>query len=242
MAGDMESLSSSECAVSRHEVPLIAITPDCDVNADAPTEATYLVRMNYASALADAGALPVILPYLPERIDEVVARFDGFVISGSTPGISEMPGRTDFELALIEAASAAGKPVLGICNGMQMIGIALGARLIDQLPSPRSGEIDHLPRAVPLAMAHVIELDPASRIGQLAQAGSAEVNSLHRQAIEPYGRFRVVATAPDGVVEAIEGFGDGYVLGTQWHPEYRLTELDRALLADFVAAAMQSGA
>lgn len=239
----MENRSSSERSVSRHGLaPLIAITPDCNVNTDMPTEATYLVRMNYASALADAGALPVVLPYLPERIDEVVSRFDGFVISGSTPGISEVSGRTDFELALIEAASSAGKPVLGICNGMQMIGLALGAQLIERLADPEPGGIDHLPRPAPLAMAHSIELAPDSRIGRLAQARCVEVNSLHRQAIEAGGRFTVAATAPDGVVEAIEGLGDGYVVGTQWHPEYRLTELDRALLADFIAAATRPGA
>jgi len=224
-------------ALSVSVSPVIAITPDCSFDEDAPTESTYVLRMNYASALAEAGALPVMLPYLPDRLDEVVTRFDGFLISGSTPGISEMPGRTGFELALIDAASAAGKPVLGICNGMQMIGLALGSRLIDRLVPSGLGDTDHLPQATPVAVAHSVELRPDSRIGQLSQATSIQVNSLHRQAVEPKGRFRVAATAPDGVVEAIEGYGPGYVLGTQWHPEYRLSELDRSLLADFVAAA-----
>lgn len=226
---------------ARSASPTIAITPDCQIDPAAPTESTYVVRMNYAAALAEAGALPVVLPYLGDRLDEVVARFDGFLISGSTPGISEMPGRTAFERALIEAALAAGKPVLGICNGMQMIGLALGAHLIDRLVPPAKVGPDHLPQPVPLALAHPIDLSPGSRIGELAGSASTWVNSLHRQAIGPDGRFRVAARAADGVVEAIEGHGPGYMLGTQWHPEYRLTELDRALLADFVAAARGAG-
>lgn len=217
--------------------PIIGITPNCQADHESPTESTYFVRMNYADALAEAGALPVLLPYLPDRVGEMVERFDGFLISGTTPGVSEMPGRTTFERSLINAALVAGKPVLGICNGMQMVGLALGARLIERLPSPRSGGPDHLPQLVPTATAHAIALAPDSRLAELAGASRAQVNSLHRQAIGPNGRFRVAATASDGIVEAIEGEGAGYMLGTQWHPEYRLTPLDRALMVDFVAAA-----
>ncbi|WP_292622059.1 gamma-glutamyl-gamma-aminobutyrate hydrolase family protein [Mesorhizobium sp.] len=216
---------------------MIAITPDCTTQELAPTEAAYVVRANYAAALAAAGALPVVLPYMPDRIAEIVARFDGFLISGSTPGVSEIPGRTDFELALIRAALAAGKPVLGICNGMQTIGLALGGSLIERLEPPTPRGTDHMPTPVPSAAAHSVTLSAGSRLGALVPAGSMEVNSLHRQAIRPDGDFRVAATAPDGVVEAIESAGSGYMLGTQWHPEYLLTKLDRALLADFVAAA-----
>ena len=217
--------------------PMIAITPDYNANEDAPAEATYCVRMNYASALADAGALPVILPYLSDRIDELIARFDGFLISGSVPGVSTTYGRTDFELSLITAAATAGKPVLGICNGMQMIGLTLGSRLIDCLPLPGPGDIDHLPSPVPRATAHPVELSSGSRIGQLSQSTTVRVTSLHRQALEPRGRFHIAARAPDGVVEAIEGYGPGYLVGTQWHPEYQFTEFDKAVISDFVAAA-----
>ena len=219
--------------------PMIAITPDCMSSDAGPTETAYVVRANYAAALAAAGALPVVLPYMSDRLDEIIARFDGFLISGSTPGVSEIPGRTDFELALIRAAMTAGKPVMGICNGMQMIGLALGGSLIERLDPPAPGGPDHLPQPVPLAAAHPVSFAYATRLAGLAGTSKAEVNSLHRQAIRPGGNFAVAATAPDGVVEAIEGPGPGYMLATQWHPEYLLTDLDRALLADFVAAARQ---
>ncbi|MER8395328.1 gamma-glutamyl-gamma-aminobutyrate hydrolase family protein [Mesorhizobium sp. M1340] len=224
-------------AVSAGSDPIIAITPDCATEASAPTEAAYVIRMNYAAALASAGALPIVLPYMPDRIAEIVERFDGFLISGSTPGVSEIAGRTNFEMALITAAMGAGKPVMGICNGMQMIGLALDGTLIGRLDPPAPGGPDHLPERWPVNLAHSVTVSPGSRLARLACIPSLRVNSLHRQAIEQSGRFRVVATAADGVVEAIEGLGPGYMLATQWHPEYLLTELDRALLADFVAAA-----
>ncbi len=220
--------------------PLVAITPDIRVDAGSPTEATYVVRTNYAAALAEAGALPVVLPYLPDRVAELVAGFDGFVVSGSTPGVADVPGRTTFEQALVAAAMAAGRPLLGICNGMQTIGRVLGARLIERLDPPALDGPDHLPRPDPTNVAHAVTLTPGSRLRALAGAPSVEVNSLHRQAIDSHGRFRVAALAADGVVEAIEGLGPGYVLGTQWHPEYRLTVFDRALLAEFVAAARRA--
>lgn len=99
-----------------------------------------------------------------------------------------------------------------------------------------------MPQPAPTEVAHDLALAPDSRLSRLAGGTAAAVNSLHRQAVLADGRFRVTAHAPDGVVEGIEGEGSGYMLGVQWHPEYRLTNLDRALLADFVAAARAGSA
>ncbi len=222
---------------SAERAPLIAITPDCHQRLDHPTEATYVVRMNYAAALAECGALPVMLAYIPERIADIVDRFDGFLISGTTPGISEVPGRSEFEKALIDAVLNAGKPLMGICNGMQMVGLVLGGRLVDLGERQSDRGPMHLPHPVPDAVAHSISLSPESRLSGLTPEPITQVNSLHRQAIELPGNFLVAATAADGVVEAIEGFGPAYVVGTQWHPEYRITDFDKKLMADFVAAA-----
>lgn len=217
--------------------PLIGLTPDQDVPEGQPTEAHYLVRSNYAGAVLAAGGIPVILPYAMPAVAEHVARLDGFLITGGTPGVSVKPGRSEYELALITAALAAGRPLLGICNGMQMIGRALGGRLIESIAGEVPGAMDHVPQAVPVATVHDIIIAPQTRLAALAGAERALVNSLHSQAVGGTGRFTVSARAPDGVAEAIEGPGPGFCLGLQWHPEYRLTDLDRAIFAAFIEAA-----
>ena len=218
------------------KVPLIALTPDHDEDPGQPTEAHYLVRSNYADAIRESGGIPVILPYDMAAIPRYVDCFDGFLITGGTPDVTVKPLRTKFELSLIEAALAAQRPLLGICNGMQMIGWHLGGTLIQSIPLEVEAAQEHLPFDVPDRIAHDLQVQAGTRLAGLAQNSVAQVNSLHRQAISGSGRFVISAVAPDGVVEAIEGQTEGYCLAVQWHPEYRLTALDRSIMDDFVHA------
>lgn len=217
--------------------PIIAITPDSDIPEGQPTEAFYVVRVNYAAAVLAAGGTPVILPYAPEAVAEYIATFDGFLITGGTPGVSTKPGRSDFETALIKAAIEAGRPLLGICNGMQLIGRALGGRFVESIKAEVPQALEHIPFEVPTQIAHDIQIVPKTLLSTLAGAPTAKINSLHQQAIAGPGQFTVAATAPDGVTEAIEGHGSGFCLGLQWHPEYRLTPLDIRIFEAFIEAA-----
>jgi gamma-glutamyl-gamma-aminobutyrate hydrolase PuuD/enamine deaminase RidA (YjgF/YER057c/UK114 family) len=168
--------------------PLILMTPDIEMQAGAPTEALYALRANYAEAIGEAGGLPLILPYETQALAHALDLADGVLITGTLPGAEAGPERRAFELALIEHAIRTGKPLLGICHGMQLIGEWLGGTFVRSLP---------------------------------------------------VSRFRVAARAPDGLIEAFEGETPGFCLGIQWHPEYRLSEFDRAIFRLFVE---QSGA
>lgn len=216
--------------------PLIGITPDGDGPAGAPSEAEYRLRMNYAQAVRAAGGCPVILPWLPGDAGELAARCDGILISGGTPGVLGTEGRTGFEQALIRATLARDKPLLGICNGMQLMGQVLGAGFIDSIAAALPQALDHIPQPLPVAPAHAVALTPGTLLQRLAGADQVQVNSLHRQAIAGTGGFTVAARAPDGVIEAIEAHGRTFALGLQWHPEYGLSALDRAIFTAFVAA------
>jgi enamine deaminase RidA (YjgF/YER057c/UK114 family) len=99
--------------------------------------------------------------------------------------------------------------------------------------------VEHLPSAVPDRTAHTIRVEPESVLAGILGGAEAQVNSLHRHALTGAGRFRVAARAPDGLIEAFEGETPGFCLGIQWHPEYRLSEFDRAIFRLFVE---QSGA
>ena len=223
--------------------PLIGISADLDL-CGPENAAHFRLRCHYAEALARFSAVPVILPCVEALVPEFVARFDGFVISGGMPGVFETPGRSAFETTLVQTAMFAKRPLLGICNGMQIIATCLGGRLVELSPD---GVNRHQPANNAGAPAHQLLLD--GRIGRLSRLACVgglrrlRVNSLHRQAIvASNGAFIVTATAPDGTVEAIEARDCGYCLGVQWHPEYLLNDLDKAIWRDFVSACMISRA
>ena len=123
---------------------------------------------------------------------------------------------------------------------MQLIGFALGGRLIDDLSTQGGNTIDHLPFPVPDQPAHAIDLCEGSWLRQITGSATARVNSFHRQAIDGSGRYRVAAVAADGTVEAIDGMDENFVAGVQLHPEYGLTPLDVAVFSHFVSATRQN--
>lgn len=215
--------------------PIILMTPDLLETSYAASEREYVVRANYAEAIAEAGGIPLILPYEPDGISAALAIADGVLITGAGPGVEVPAKRSDFERALVRQAMDLGKPLLGICHGMQLIGECLGGTFVTDLPATSAGDdTAHMPRDLPDGLAHEIAIDPESVLAASARDGKASVNSLHRHALTGSGRFRVVARAPDGVIEAFEGETAGFTLGVQWHPEYRLTHLDRHVIGTFV--------
>lgn len=224
--------SQHRCGATQR--PVILMTPDFNAPADEWTEREYVVRANYAEAISEAGGVPLILPYETQNIAAVLELADGVMLTGTTPGFEAAPQRREFELELIRHTLEARKPLLGICHGMQLIGEWLGGTFVTSLPDPGREVVDHMPSAIPDRVAHGIVVEADSTLASILGQAEPEVNSLHRHSLTGTGRFRVTAHAPDGVVEALEGETDGFCLGVQWHPEYRLTDFDRAILRTFV--------
>ncbi|CAN7605903.1 Atu1372/SO_1960 family protein [Pararhizobium sp. LjRoot255] len=221
--------------------PVILITPDLCTEDLAETEHQYVVRTNYAEAIKEAGGLALILPYHLDHMVAALALCDGVLVTGAQPGAEVAKQRSAFERALVNQALVEGKPLLGICHGMQLIGEHLGGSFAKDLPDLATGTTAHLPYAVPDRLAHEIAITPGSLLAEWHGGTTAEVNSLHRHALTGAGKFNVLASAPDGVTEAFEALGDTFCLGVQWHPEYRLTELDRQILKGFVAKCAERG-
>jgi gamma-glutamyl-gamma-aminobutyrate hydrolase PuuD/enamine deaminase RidA (YjgF/YER057c/UK114 family) len=220
-------------ATQSHEPrwPVILMTPDVSEAPDAPTETEYVVRANYAEAITEAGGIPLILPYNTRNLASALALADGIVLTGARPGTEVTGARRQFEIQLVEQALKTGKPLLGICHGMQLIGECLGGEFQTELPA---AAVSHIPHDIPDVLAHEIIVEQGSVLTEWVGKGPARVNSLHRHALAGQGRFRVAARAPDGTIEAFEGDTDGFCLGIQWHPEYRLSELDRNIMRAFV--------
>ena len=191
--------------------PIIGITSDA-------TEEKYNVSRAYSTMIAGAGGIPVILPCLVSGVENYIQICDGFVLTGGDDPIMERwgiathskakkndPERQEFELALLEALDHdPAKPVLGVCLGMQLMGLHAGGKL-DQ----------YLPDTLDTAAAHWGKKhhDISGKLGR------GEVESHHRQALTDPGKLSVVATAPDGVIEAIRDEDRPFYLGVQWHPE-----------------------
>jgi putative glutamine amidotransferase len=222
-------------------MPTIAITP-CRQMSD------------YVESVKRAGATPLELALTSVPAD-VVGTVDGIVFTGggdldaalygATAHASNTPaeqGRDEFEIALVRAAVAAGTPIFAICRGMQVLNVALGGDLVQDIPTEVNGAVHHDVREPRYALAHEVWTTQGSTLAtlmkdDLVDGESVQVNSRHHQAVRHTGKdLVVVATAPDGVIEAIEGPGR-FCLGVQWHPEnfWRTGEF-RPLFEGFVEA------
>jgi putative glutamine amidotransferase len=194
------------------------------------------VNAAYVRALLTAGAVPLILSPLMGASLAATALdgCEGLLLTGgedidpSWYGAEPSPLLTPpsqerdlFELALFAVARQRGLPILGICRGIQLINVALGGTLFQDLPSERPGKVDHSPPLSRDARSHVVRLAPGSRVATALDAAQVTVNSVHHQAIKDLAPG-LVATgwSNDGLIEAAESVpGASWIMAVQWHPE-----------------------
>lgn len=232
-----------------HRRPVIGLTADTEPRQGSEAESIYLLRKNYAAAVANSGGIPVILPHDVSLAERYVAKLDGLVITGGMFDIDPLrygavpkrslnikKERTDFEIALLRSALQCDLPILGICNGMQLLAVALGGTLVQDIPCDIQGALEHMPELPATASHHPVHFEPGSMLACVTGRSHAHVNSVHHQSVEEGLAYVVAAKAPDGVVEAIEVPGRRFCLGLQWHPEYGASDVDALILNAFVAA------
>lgn len=232
--------------------PIIGITPDRNDTADN-IEAHFFARRNYCAAIAAAGGVPLLLPYQDELVPAYLDLVDGLLLTGgmfdidpALYGAAPPSGqqlvlqrdRTRFEQTLLRGALERDMPLLGICGGMQLIAVELGARLYQHLPSDLASDIEHKQSAPCDTGSHAVTLVEGSALRAIAGVAHGRINSLHHQAvIAGNARLRVAALAGDGVIEAIEAPEHAFCVGVQWHPEYAVNSWEHNLFAALVAAA-----
>ena len=230
-------------------LPTLAIPP-------GPKPPRYGINQSYVRALVVAGCAPVLIPLLDddERLRAIYERLDGIVFPGGAdvaPGeyheepiadlnVVEAP-RDRTELTLARWAFADDLPTLGICRGQQVLNVALGGSLWQDLRYQGVTDVEHSDAdgRVRSALIHRVRLDPDSRLAQLIDEIDIEVNSLHHQAVKTVApQLRVTGQSDDGVIEALESRERRFMIAVQWHPE----EIDdlgwvRRLFQGFVKAA-----
>ena len=237
--------------------PLIGVTSELGRNSTGQPRAS--LNAAYSIALTQAGAAPVVIPsdIEPDAAASLVQRLDGILFSGGgdiepwrykgnpgTPLIEVSPARDALELMLVDLAVESGTPFLGICRGCQVVNVAFGGSLYEDLDTePASGIQHNVPGAESPIPVHNVRLESDTLIGQLINRLTLEVNSHHHQGVRVIGDgLRASGHAPDGLVEALELPGHPFGLAVQWHPE-RLTheESSRRLFGAFVSAASRAG-
>jgi putative glutamine amidotransferase len=214
---------------------------------------------DYEESVRRAGGEPWVLDASVDRPEEAIRAAGGLLLAGGGDVRPEIygatahpsyraaePGRDEYEIELIKRALDADLPVFAICRGIQVLNVAYGGTLVQDIPSEMTGALEHkldVPPNEPFTIAHEVWLEKDSLLARLASdAGSdgdsRQVNSRHHQAVKTLGAGLVaVATAPDGVIEAVEDPNRRFCLGVQWHPEnfYRTGEF-RSLFEGFVRA------
>ncbi len=236
--------------------PRIAITA-----SSRAEDGTTRLRLNtsYVRAVEQADAIPVVVPPLadPEHAGDLLEGVDALLLTGGEdvdpvrfgaaphPRLGTVHAERDAtELALVAAARERALPTLAICRGIQLLNVAFGGTLVQDIPSERPGALDHDPAGARDARTHPVEIAPDSRLATLVGPGPLTVNSFHHQSADRLGAgFRLSAWAPDGVVEGIEWTDDDWwAVAIQWHAEELIgppASPDRGLFAGLVRAARE---
>jgi putative glutamine amidotransferase len=195
----------------------------------------HWLREDYLRSVERAGAVPVVLaPVRPADAPSLLARLDGLVLSGgsdidpalfgaeahpSVKGVARQ--RDEFELALAREALERDRPLLAICRGHQVLNVATGGTLLQDIPSELGRTVDHDPDVERWETAHDVRILQGTRLRAILGRDEVAVNSFHHQAIAELGRGLVVSarSAKDGVIEGIEAPDRRFAVGVQWHPE-----------------------
>lgn len=208
--------------------------PIIGVTASENEKETHL-KGTYIQRILEAGGIPMILSSdLVGNIDSLITRIDGFLLTGGGdidpiyfdedphPNLGDVtPKRDAFEIQLVKSALQTKKPMLGICRGMQVIIVAAGGNMYQDLYKQRTKmTIQHDQQAPTSHASHSIQLTAGSRLREIAEAAEIRVNSFHHQAVKDVPEpFIISAVSNDGVIEAIESAEHPFIVGVQWHPE-----------------------
>ena len=209
---------------------LIGLTPTLD-----DTTRQITVNQDYLDSVARSGALPVLLPLTDSEAawEEMLRRIDGLLLIGGgdvEPGEygeeklalcgDTVPARDKMELYLCRQALHLGMPLLGVCRGLQVLNVALGGTLYQDIAAQYGNALIHPRHDAPKGLVHGVRIIPGTRLHAVTGLDAFCVNSRHHQGIKALGQgLSACAIAPDGLIEGIELPGKSFVMAVQWHPE-----------------------
>jgi len=242
------------CIGSMAQKPLIGISTGYSASDNSAS-----VRFTYVDAVVNAGGIPVLIPLTRDSLAaaEVINKVDALILSGgedvhpffygeeSASALGGVNYERDLsDMWLLKTAVKLNKPVLSICRGEQLTNVTFGGTLYQDIPSqfPNRPTVQHGQRSNGTLPIHHVNVVKDSHLYEIMQQEQLAVNSFHHQAVKDVAPgFKVVATAPDGVIEAIEGFPKYNILAVQWHPEYFAQQGDKQWIKLFEDLVQRAG-
>lgn len=220
---------------ARKPVRACTVAVTAGIRPDGDTSRVRLTAA-YVTALENAGLIPLIVPPLtsPDAAAAVLDSVAGLVLTGGgdvDPALygekrhekvqSTNPARDATEAALIKEAQERGTPVFAICRGIQILNVALGGTLVQDIPSQCETDISHDEESARDSRTHEVSVEPGSLIARAIGTEHLTVNSFHHQSVKRVAEgMRVTARSPDGIIEGLESTDDRWwVMAVQWHPE-----------------------
>tara|TARA_B110000467_G_C18239153_1_gene433483 strand:+ start:60 stop:764 length:705 start_codon:yes stop_codon:yes gene_type:complete len=228
--------------------PIIGITLDYEENGGYSKFPWYAIRENYLSCLHKFGAIPFPLFHQNSVNDYFLKTLDGLVITGgnfdinpslyseNTNGSRNIKNkRTNFEIEIFKKFLKTSKPILGICGGEQLMNVATGGDLIQDINASIETDVEHEQTNPRNEVSHEVTIKSNSKLFQIINKDEIKVNSAHHQSVNKTGEnFIASALASDEIIEAIEHIQHPWCLGIQWHPEFLITDADIAIVKDFI--------
>lgn len=214
--------------------PIIAV-----FGSHSSAKKTQNIRVNYLTSLSNAGALPLLAPIFAskEEYEQLASLADGFLFSGGVDiepyryGTEKLdccgetdPDRDQSEFDVYEAIKDTGKPVFGICRGIQTLNVLRGGTLWQDIPSQKPSKTVHSQKEKGSERTHLVTVEKGTLLHDIVKKTEFAVNSFHHQAVMDT-TLTISAHAEDGIIEAVEDSKHPFFLGVQWHPEYT-TEID----------------
>ncbi len=252
----LKSAKRSVISIKKAMIGILAnlLIPEGRVPAN---ERTY-VNHEYVKAITQAGGVPLLLPVIGDKqdIEQQIALVDGVLLTGGydinplqygeepRKELGEIfPEVDEHQLAAVRIAAKLEKPMLGICRGLQVLNVALGGTLYQDLSQLANSNIKHFQQAQRYVPSHTVDIIPNTRLAQLFESQSIVTNSFHHQSVKVIAPELIVsARTRDGVVEGLEKAAGYFILAVQWHPEMMVDHYPAMLTVfrEFVGAAEQN--
>lgn len=233
--------------------PIVGILADVDGNL------VTSVKRDYISAIEGCGGIPFVFPYVQndEILGKMIGACDGIFFTGGVDispcryGEEKRPTcgepqlkRDTLELCAFDIAFGMKKPILAVCRGAQLVNVALGGSLYQDIPTEFDTDMQHRQTEGIYEYSHGVEIKEGTPLFRLCGKTHIKANSFHHQAIKRLGEgLEVMATAGDGIIEAVYYTGNQYIRAYQWHPErlYGADEFNRDVFSDFIRECVREG-